>query len=73
MARILSVTAAALCVAFVLTMTIFYIKDGSFAEAGARMDRVFANMSHEAGQTAEQAADATSDVIDDIADGPDNG
>ena len=72
MARILGVTAAALCVAFVLSMTIFYIRDGSFEEAGARMDKAFANMSREAGETAQQAADATGDVIDDIADGPDN-
>jgi hypothetical protein len=73
MGRILGVMAAALCAAFVLSMTVFYIKDGSFEGAGARMDRVFANMSREAEKTASQAADATGDVIEDIADGPDQG
>ena len=73
MARILGVTAAALAVAFVLTMTIFYIRDGSFEDAGARMDRVFANFGNQAEETAEKAADATGDMIDDIADGPDKG
>lgn len=73
MARIIGVTAAVLGVAFVLAMTIFYIRDGSFEGAGARMDRVLANMSHSAGETAEKAADATGDVIEDIADGPDKG
>ena len=72
MKRLAGITAAALGVAFILAMGVFYIQDGSFEEAGARMDRTLSGFSEEAGQTASKAAEATGAVIDDIADGPDN-
>lgn len=60
-----------LLVLFFAIMVIFRLIDGSFASAGARMDRLMGVTGSELGDAAEGVADATGDVVDDIADGPD--
>jgi hypothetical protein len=60
-----------LLVLFFAIMEIFRLIDGSFESAGERMDRLMGVTGSEIGDAAEGVADATGDVVDDLADGPD--
>ena len=60
-----------LLVLFFAIMEIFRLIDGSFESAGERIDRLMGVTGSEIGDAAEGVADATGDVVDDLADGPD--
>lgn len=60
-------------ITFALVFVYFYAREGSFQEAGARMDVVMADLGEEAEDAAEDAVETTDAVIEDIADGPDDG
>jgi hypothetical protein len=64
-------TVTALLVLFFAIMVIFRLIDGSFEQAGERMDRLMGVTGSELGDAAEGVATATGEVVDDIADGPD--
>lgn len=57
----------AVLVLFFAVMMIFRIIDGSFASAGARMDRMMGAAAEEAGQAAGEVAAATDAAVEDIA------
>jgi hypothetical protein len=61
-----------LLVLFFAIMVIFRLIDGSFESAGERMDRLMGVTGSEISDAAEGVADATGDVVDDLADGQDN-
>jgi lipoprotein NlpI len=55
-----------------VALGIFYIQEGSFEGAGARMDSVLTDLPENAARTADETAETANDVIEDIADGPDD-
>lgn len=70
--RVLHTIVTVLLFVFVALMVVFRISDGSFAAAGARMDRIMGVTATEVGAAAEDVAEATDEVARDIADGPDD-
>ena len=70
--KLLHAIITGLLVLFFAIMVIFRLIDGSFESAGERMDRLMGVTGSELGDAAEGVAEATGDVVDDIADGPDN-
>ncbi|MEX1251519.1 MAG: hypothetical protein WEA77_10025 [Hyphomonas sp.] len=65
---ILHAILTAILVLFVALMLIFRLMDGSFEVAGARMDRMLGAAAVEAGEAAENAADATDEAVQNMAD-----
>ncbi|KCZ92429.1 hypothetical protein [Hyphomonas johnsonii] len=70
--NIFTTIVAVICVAFLATLGVFYIQEGSFERAGARMDVALGNLPENAARAANETAETTGDVIQDIADGPDD-
>ncbi len=65
-----AILTAALFIFFAIMVT-FRFTEGSFKAAGERMDRLMGQTADEVGSAAEDVADVTGQVVDDIADGPD--
>jgi hypothetical protein len=63
---------AVICVVFLVALGIFYIQEGSFERAGARMDATLSTLPEDAAKAASDTAETANEVIEDIADGPDN-
>ena len=63
---------ALVCIVFLVALGIFYIQEGSFEAAGARMDAVLTDLPEDAARAASDTAESANEVIEDIADGPDN-
>lgn len=59
-------------IVFLVALGIFYIQEGSFEGAGARMDSVLTDLPDNAARAATETAETANDVIEDIADGPDD-
>lgn len=57
---------------FAVFMIGFRIVDGSYEEAGARLDAFMGVASEEGGEAAREIADDTGTLLEDIADGPDD-
>ena len=58
-------------IVFLVALGIFYIQEGSFEAAGARMDAVLTDLPEDAARAASDTAESANEVIEDIADGPD--
>jgi len=71
MSRSLHSIVTGLLVLFFVIMLVFRLIDGSFESAGERMDRLMGVTGSEISDAAEGVADATGDVVDDLADGRD--
>jgi hypothetical protein len=71
MLRSLHSIVTGLLVLFFVIMLVFRLIDGSFESAGERMDRLMGVTGSEISDAAEGVADATGDVVDDLADGRD--
>ncbi|MFC6197280.1 hypothetical protein [Ponticaulis profundi] len=56
----------AIVLVFVAAMGFFYLQEGSFEGAGARMDTTMSELADETGDALDRAGDATEDVIKDI-------
>lgn len=56
----------AIVLVFVAAMGFFYLQEGSFEGAGARMDTTMSELADETGDALDRAGDATEDVINDI-------
>lgn len=54
---------------FLILLIFFRITEGSFAEAGARMDRIMGVAAEETSQAAEEMARETDEAIQDLNDG----
>jgi len=54
---------------FLVLLIFFRITEGSFAEAGARMDRIMGVAAEETSQAAEEMARETDEAIQDLNDG----
>ncbi len=54
---------------FLILLIFFRITEGSFAEAGARMDRIMGVAAEETSQAAEEMARETDEAIRDLNDG----
>ncbi|RIJ17400.1 hypothetical protein [Henriciella mobilis] len=54
---------------FLVLLIFFRITEGSFAEAGARMDRIMGVAAEETSQAAEEMARETDEAIRDLNDG----
>ena len=59
-------------IVFLVALGVFYIQEGSFKGAGARMDSVLTDLPENAARAADETAETANDVIEDIADGPDD-
>jgi len=59
-------------IVFLVALGIFYIQEGSFKGAGARMDSFLTDLPENAARAADETAETANDVIEDIADGPDD-
>jgi hypothetical protein len=68
---ILSTILAVICVVFLVSLGIFYIQEGSFEGAGRKMDATLQTLPEDTARVANDVADKTDAVIEDIADGPD--
>ena len=62
---------ALVCIVFLVALGIFYIQEGSFEAAGARMDAVLTDLPEDAARAARDTAESANEVNEDIADGPD--
>lgn len=60
-----------LVILFLALLGFFYLQEGSFEDAGARMDDTVSGLGEEVGVATNQVLDTTGDVIEDVADGPD--
>tara|TARA_R110000787_G_scaffold147738_2_gene261585 strand:- start:722 stop:952 length:231 start_codon:yes stop_codon:yes gene_type:complete len=69
---IFSTILAVICIVFLIALGIFYVQEGSFEGAGARMDATLSTLPEDAAKAANETAESAGDVIEDIADGPDN-
>ncbi len=56
----------AVIVVFAIGMGVFYVQEGSFEDAGARMDDTLVEMKRESAEALENAGEATEDVVNDI-------
>ncbi|MEQ8322405.1 MAG: hypothetical protein RH946_19235 [Rhodospirillales bacterium] len=63
---------AMVSIVFLVALGIFYIQEGSFEGAGARMDSALTDLPDNAARAASETAETANDVIEDIADGPDD-
>jgi len=63
---------AMVSIVFLVALGIFYIQEGSFEGAGARMDSALTGLPDNAARAASETAETANDVIEDIADGPDD-
>ena len=63
---------ALVCIVFLVVLGIFYIQEGSFEAAGARMDAVLTDLPEDTARAASDTAETANEVIEDIADGPDD-
>ncbi|MEQ9436914.1 hypothetical protein [Hyphomonas sp.] len=72
MGKIITSVLALVCLVFLVTLGFFYIQEGSFEAAGARMDGVLTDLPEDTARAASDTADSASEVIEDIADGPDD-
>ena len=70
MSKIITSILAFVCIVFLVTLGFFYIQEGSFEAAGARMDAVLTDLPEDAARAASDTADSANEVIEDIADGP---
>ena len=59
-------------IVFLVALGVFYIQEGSFEGAGARMDSVLTDLPVTAARAATETAETANEVIEDIADGPDD-
>lgn len=57
----------AILILFFAIMMIFRLVDGSFASAGARMDRMMGAAATEASSAAENVVQATDEAVEDVA------
>jgi len=69
---ILSTILAVICIVFIVSLGIFYIQEGSFEGAGRKMDATLQTLPEDTARVADDVADKTDEVIEDIADGPDD-
>tara|TARA_R110001606_G_scaffold116917_1_gene246191 strand:- start:171 stop:401 length:231 start_codon:yes stop_codon:yes gene_type:complete len=70
--NIISTILAVICVVFIVSLGIFYIQEGSFEGAGRKMDATLQTLPEDTARVANDVADKTDEVIEDIADGPDD-
>ena len=63
---------AMVSIVFLVALGIFYIQEGSFEGAGARMDSALTDLPDNAARAASETAETANDVIEDIADGLDD-
>tara|TARA_R110000803_G_scaffold210623_1_gene282951 strand:+ start:559 stop:789 length:231 start_codon:yes stop_codon:yes gene_type:complete len=59
-------------IVFLVALGVFYIQEGSFEGVGARMDSVLTDLPDTAARAATETAETANEVIEDIADGPDD-
>ena len=55
-----------LCVAFVLALGWFYLQEGSFEGAGARMDATLERLPEETSEFADEVSDAADEISDEL-------
>lgn len=60
-----------LAILFLVVLGFYYLQEGSLEGAGERMDVTMSELGDDAGEAANEVLDATGDVIEDVADGPD--
>jgi len=72
MGKIITSILALVSLVFLVTLGFFYIQEGSFEASGARMDGVLTDLPEDTARAASDTADSASEVIEDIADGPDD-
>ena len=63
---------AFLSVVFLVALGVFYVQEGSFAGAGAKMDETLVKVGDETAEAVENTGEATKDFIDDMTDGNDS-
>lgn len=69
MGRLLQALIVLFAAVFLLLLLFFRITEGSFAEAGARMDRLLGAAAEETGEAANEFARETDEAIRDLNDG----
>ena len=69
MGRFLQGIIVLLAAVFLILLLFFRITEGSFAEAGARMDRLMGVAAEETAAATREAVDRTEDAIQDLNDG----
>ena len=66
MGRTLTAIIAFLCVAFVIALGWFYLQEGSFEGAGARMDATLEDLPEETSEFANEVSDASDEISDEL-------
>ena len=69
MGRFLQALIVLFAAVFLVLLLFFRLTEGSFAEAGARMDRLLGAAAHETGEAANEFARETDEAIRDLNDG----
>ncbi|MDX1292936.1 MAG: hypothetical protein R3265_09010 [Hyphomonas sp.] len=66
MGRTLTAILAFLCAAFVITLGWFYLQEGSFEGAGARMDATLEDLPEETSEFANEVSEAADEISDEL-------
>ena len=66
MGRTLTAILAFICVVFMITLGWYYLQEGSFEGAGARMDATLEDLPEETSEFANEVSDAADEISDEL-------